>query len=449
MRVKYFNLICCGILLFVSCAHNQLAGNLYSFKELKLPKEHFDFHDSQNLKQNLEKLGSLKNKKNQWKLVQTLSAFLNIKRDLRIGQINLMPNSASSIELSSFCAASDKATPDKEEVFKWVKGQPNIPLVRSLTELYSNSPKADQTTYQEIFWNLSNEINYEDYPIEQKDILNRASDKSKFVLPSKLKTRVIQEILPSEVSDILDIVKGKYYTYQEFSSIITNRKSNMALSVENTVSSIAGSSLYTTTKSDSFRSQKITFYNPSDKRVLINIFDYYLAPMRQDVQPIIIAGVITNMPEVEKTLEVAAIKMLGYLASQYPTLNSAEKQLVKSKPIESAIAFYYAHQAESLSEQHYPDSSVGGKADALRHFLWSGYLIRELGETTAREFLEAHEQSFGQPYEQKEMDEYNNERGIKTADQLLKEGSCSDSDLLELGKSLIDKHELKTLKKAN
>ena len=79
------------------------------------------------------------------------------------------------------------------------------------------------------------------------------------------------------------ILLGKYYTYQEFSSIITNRKSNMVLSVENTVSSIAGSSLYTTTKSDSFRVSKITFYNPSDKRVLINIFDYYLAPMRQDV----------------------------------------------------------------------------------------------------------------------------------------------------------------------
>ena len=114
MRVKYFNLICCGICFLYRVLTTSLQ-EIYTPLKAEASKEHFDFHDSQNLKQNLEKLGSLKTK-NQWKLVQTLSAFLNIKRDLRIGQINLMPNSASSIELSSFCAASDKATPDKEEV---------------------------------------------------------------------------------------------------------------------------------------------------------------------------------------------------------------------------------------------------------------------------------------------------------------------------------------------
>ena len=44
------------------------------------------------------------------------------------------------------------------------------------------------------------------------------------------------------------------------------------------------------------------------------------------------------------------------------------------------------------------------------------------------------------------MDEYNNERGIKQPISFLKEGFSSDSDLLELGKSLIDKHELKLSK---
>ncbi len=432
---------------FCSCAHKQITGKLLSPDDIKAPNEHFNFSDSQKVKLQIKNIGSLQKKNNQKKLIRFLRSYLHLKKNFISGEISLLPKTATSFKLQSFCADSNKAIPNQNEIFQWTKGQPNILLIRPLIRHYSKSNKNKYTKYQEIIWNLSNNTYYENYPPELKKIINSASSKALVVLPSKTKNDILEEILPSELNNTINFIKGNYYSFQDFSSIVENNSSKEKLSNKAILSEIPETSLYAKTKSNGYQTQEITVYNPTYNKEHFSIFDYYLEPKRSDVQPIIIAGVIPNLSESEKLLNESALKLLGYLGSQYPTLNSAEKQLVKDKPIEAAIAFYYARQAEKLSEEQYPDSSINGNADALRHFLWAGYLTRELGETTARKFLNAHEEPISQPRNQKDMDMYNNEQGIEASVKLLEKGSCKDSELLKLGKDFISKNKLKTLKK--
>lgn len=183
----------------------------------------------------------------------------------------------------------------------------------------------------------------------------------------------------------------------------------------------------------------------TNKHQDLRISDYYLKPARDDVQPIILASVLPYNDEIKKILESSAFKLLGYIGAQYPSLNSEEKALVKAKPIDAAITFYNAMIAESKAEKLYPNSAENGKSDAFRHYVWAGLLTRDLGESTAREFLTAHELNPKQPVMEKEMDMFNNDQGIRTARGLLEKRSFTDKEFFDTAISEIKSGNLKVL----
>ncbi|MBK8203543.1 MAG: hypothetical protein IPK68_14865 [Bdellovibrionales bacterium] len=199
------------------------------------------------------------------------------------------------------------------------------------------------------------------------------------------------------------------------------------------------------TESQGYRSQTITFYNSSDRTESIHLENVYLQPIREDVQPLILVSVIPKLDEIQKLLEKAALKLLGYAGSQYPTLNQDERKLVKQKPIQAAIAFYYSRVAENMSEAAFPGTSINGEADAFRHYAWSGLLVRDIGELDAREFLQAHEAAPHQPPAERAMDLFNNEKGISDAKELLKNGDFEDQTLFERAKKEIYEGQLRIL----
>ena len=157
------------------------------------------------------------------------------------------------------------------------------------------------------------------------------------------------------------------------------------------------------------------------------------------------APLLVYNEEIENILNDAAVKMLGYLASQYPTLNFEEKSLVKQRPIEAAIAFYNAVLAERNGDKFFPRSAENGKSDAFRHFVWAGLMTRDLDQPTTQKFLGAHELNPRQPLDEKTMDTFNNERGIQAAEQLLKSGSFKDDDFFNYAVKEIEEGRLKIL----
>jgi hypothetical protein len=78
---------------------------------------------------------------------------------------------------------------------------------------------------------------------------------------------------------------------------------------------------------------------------------------------------------------------------------------------------YASNNAESV----YPDKAQANKErDAYRHILWQAMLANRYGEPTANFFGNMHESKYlpvlggvNQPADQREMDLYNNQLGVK------------------------------------
>lgn len=433
--------------ILFSCSHKQISGNILTLDNLNLQtNEQFNFNTIEDLNNQIKNVGSLNQLQNQKKIVRILIAFQNLTKKTKDIQIALLPKSKLKLTLLSFCAAPDKAVPDKNEIYSWIKGEINIPFAKSIIKLYSQANSAKQESTQEVLWNLANKTYYEDYPDNLKTLLNTASSSAKFTIPSRARNEIINVALPEEVSNSINIVKGQYYSFKDFNSAIQELKSQSKIPSNYFGSTIPTTPIATSTVSSGYAAQTIEFYNTSEKNESIKLDEYYLKSVRKDVQPILLSPIIPNLNDLQKILDAIALKMLGHLGSEYPTLNAAEKKLVQEKPIQAAIAFYLSQIAESKGDSYFPGTSRNGKSDAFRHYVWSGLLTRDLSEPEAREFLLAHESNATQPIAEKNMDTANNEKGISAALDILKSRSFEDNEFFDLAKKEIEQGHLIILK---
>lgn len=127
----------------------------------------------------------------------------------------------------------------------------------------------------------------------------------------------------------------------------------------------------------------------------------------------------------------------------YPGLTQAEKKLVLENGKEAIIVFVQKTRAEWSSDRNFPDQSLNDESDAFRHFVWAGLLIKELKEDRARKFLDAHEENHLQSSSEREMDIYNNERGIQAAKNLILKKNW---DLKSLENEALSELKLKNLR---
>ncbi len=432
-----------AFIVITSCAHKELGGELTN--SIPTYKFEFDFSNPEKLRDQLRKIGDFKTQENQQKLIQILIAYNNLKKAQSENQITLAPHSKTRIIIASFCAAYEKAIPERKEIFKWVKGPPKILLIKEVLDLYAKNPETNFQRVQELIWNLRNETYYDEYPDFLKELVKQASPSAPLTLPSSLKSQMINELTPQEIKDTINLVKRKYYSFNEFKKVIERKRSNFILPENNFVSKLPETDISATTSSFGYESQIITFYNSTNNIETFKTTSYYLRPIRDDVQPIILASVFPYGNEIQKILEESALKLLGYLGSQYPTLNPSEKTLVKQNPIEAAITFYDAFLAERNGDRFFPNSGQNGASDSFRHFAWAGLLTRDLGEETARKFLNAHELNPRQSLEEKAMDEFNNERGIQAANEFLKKGNFGNTELYEKATEEIKNGKLRIL----
>ncbi|MFN7728041.1 MAG: hypothetical protein ACK5P7_02670 [Bdellovibrio sp.] len=418
------------LLVFSSCSHRPVAGDLILRDKAGLKfDQQFDFSDPESLGRQIQKFGSLSSFSNQEKLVRMLVAFQKVKENSSKNELQFLPHTQTKIQLLSFCASPNKAIPERNEVFRWTAGGTGISLEKPVIRYFIQAGPAKQELIQELLWNLKNKTSYEDYPEVLREILNEVSPSAKIILPSKLRNKIIDKVVPQELLESTEIIEGKYYSYIGFANEIRRKRSKFQSLPDDVISKIPKSKLMASTESQGYTSQTITFYNASDQTESINLENVYLQSTREDVQSLLLVSLIPNLDEIQKLLETAALNLLGYAGSQHPTLNHDEKKLVKQKPIEAAIVFYYSRLVERVSESTFPGSSVNGESDA-------------------REFLLAHESAPHQPHAEREMDLFNNEKGISSAKELLKNGNFEVHALFERTRKEIDEGQLRILNPA-
>lgn len=127
----------------------------------------------------------------------------------------------------------------------------------------------------------------------------------------------------------------------------------------------------------------------------------------------------------------------------YPGLTPAEKNLVEKNPEDALTAFIQKTRAEWSSGRNFPEQGLNDEGDAFRHFMWAGLLTKELGPEKAKEFLNAHEANPLQPDSERTMDQFNNEKGASSAQNLISNKKWS---IESLEKSGLDSLKLKSLK---
>ena len=67
----------------------------------------------------------------------------------------------------------------------------------------------------------------------------------------------------------------------------------------------------------------------------------------------------------------------------YPGLTAKEKALIDKYPKEALIVFIQKMRAEESSMKMFPTQKFNDEGDAFRHYIWAGFLVKELGSEKA------------------------------------------------------------------
>lgn len=124
----------------------------------------------------------------------------------------------------------------------------------------------------------------------------------------------------------------------------------------------------------------------------------------------------------------------------------AEANFIRKYPMDAYAIYQAANEAKNLTWKHFPDSRdfLNDRSDAFRHFVWSGLITHKTGEIKAKEYLDAHEAFPSNPIKDKNMDLFNNQKGIEYGRSY--KGDSFEKDLVQEGHKKINYRELKWLK---
>ena len=94
---------------------------------------------------------------------------------------------------------------------------------------------------------------------------------------------------------------------------------------------------------------------------------------------------------------------------KYKNLRTAEKEFLWWHPLAAIDFNSNASTALEEAKKRFNSASLhNGSGDAFRHCFWSAMNARDQGKDLAKQFGDAHEDYFGNPAAEKQMDLHNN-----------------------------------------
>ncbi len=453
------------LLTIVSCSHFRKKVKYISFEELKkitvgigtidLSDQHKFESFLNSIKQDLivtKKQGKIL--PHTWfKIGQALETYKSLAQLQVDGQLLVPQKTNLKLQLNSFCIDPNRSVPKSNEVFEWVLEKPQVPLYSKILKYYSAHPDVGRESTQELIWNLSNKTYYENYPNHLKSLLIRIDPNASKKLPSSVREKamktgvsVLEKISGIDLPGLISFVQGQYYNYDQFRKNLESLRSSQSLPDKQLFSKIPETNLFVTSRSMGYKNQTLGFYNPSDTPKTITLVKYYLKPMRKDVQRIALASVVGDPSYFINHLNQFFKHTLAELGGLYPNLTDEEKTLIRKHPYESLRVAWHQARSEFAMDRFFEGGSIDGEADAFRHFVWAGFLTQDLGKSLAEQYLNAHESAQSPNSPDRQMDEYNNIKGIEAALELDRRDSFSAKNLYQEAFKRLKNKELIVLK---
>lgn len=285
-------------------------------RQTSLIPSKIDAAESRAIREKLNRFNRSLNKKGlseaDWKLHDELLDYYIELKKRGSSTVTIPAKSRLTLPLETYCLNSGKAAPEPKEVYHWQKSAPGIKYYSELLSIRRQN-KLTQHDLQELLWNLQNETRWEDYPDKLKVILQKIDSNAASKLPSRVQDQVKSLVtdtvlgLPGvdEALDSYNLIKGKYYDYDDFKRSVERLTSKAHLNDYDDLTKIPETELYSQSVSEGYDSQNVTFYNPTDRPQELDLEKYYLAPGRSDIQRIGINPLVSDDPRLLSDLEKA------------------------------------------------------------------------------------------------------------------------------------------------
>jgi len=141
--------------------------------------------------------------------------------------------------------------------------------------------------------------------------------------------------------------------------------------------------------------------------------------------------------------EIEAINKIAY----YVGFTVEEIKYSTKNPEKAFKAYEMQKLANSMTKQIFKRNLNGDESDAFRHFVWAGLLAKEISIEDAKIILMAHE--YGQDLDSvnRKMDIFNNEKGLKEAEELLNKKQLNKESIEQEAIKAIKNNELNVINK--
>jgi hypothetical protein len=452
----------CAITILLGCTHAQFFASSDEQKQVfQQASGMIDLtidrasvvHEIQRIKTILSKPSMIESEMGE---VERFYAFYRAVKLLESSQrIRIESHSKTLIDLQSFCLNLAGQIPSANERYEWKdQSSGGIPYYKEILQFAQKNPDYGQQEIQTLIWNLKNKTNYENYPPRLRSVLDQIDPNAKFKLPSEIKESVIDEgrsLLPPQINDAISMIQGRYYSFEELTALL--RQSEPVPNEPQTLSIVPEKyPLYSSSVSEGYSTQRVTFYNPTNAPVEINPTKYILFPVRKEVQPIGISAQTTLGQGLSELIE-SALKDTIIRNAKYwyqGDLNPSEQALLEEYPLEALDGYIQSREAIALTWLHFGRNDGDDESDAFRHFMWAGFMTKELGDSLALQFLNAHE-DIPNPSDKEiassEMDRYNNGKGIQAELVLESQGKSSRGNLVDRAFEALKNGELNVINK--
>lgn len=360
-------------------------------------------------------------------------------------QLLLAPGFSYEFDLESFCVHAGKERPvNGDGLFLGdINGAPKSWLPQLLNEYKSN--KISQNEVQALIWSLLSGLKFDELTTENKKNLIKVFPNA----PVKFGNALIEDSAKSLLLSELPVeVMSSKRKFDEYRTMLKSTQTDFS-EMEKILSPVSGrqtaipvgwlkheDGYFIQLKSDGYQRVHVQIYAPE------NIKDgTYFNPSKH-----------IALPGQGQRLSLSGnVIAKGYDKSNQGFKNETGKSLreaafIAKHPIDAIAIYQSAQKALNLTWDNFKSSHnfQDDRADAFRHFVWSALITHEIGAEKAKEFLDAHEDFPENKQTAKEVDLYNNGKGIEFGEK--HQGSDLESDVAKEGLDRIENGDFRWLK---
>lgn len=364
---------------------------------------------------------------------------------LNTHQLLLKPGYSYEFELETFCVHAGIERPVKGDglFLGSMEGTPKSWLPQILNSYKKNG--ITQNNAQLLIWSLLAGTRFDELSLENKtNILKIFPDApirfGNSTIENWAKSKVLSQ-LPAEILDAKNkfeeyrnILQDSRRKFSDIERILAPVSSRQEPSSVGWLRHEAGYYIHLT--SNSYNRVHIQIYAPKDLGA-----NTYFKPSKLIAVPGVGQRLALSSNVIKKTYD------LGKQAFKDKTsISPREAAFIAKHPLDALKIYQDAQKALRLTWDNMKSSSgfEDDRADAFRHFVWSGLVTHDIGPDKAKEYLDAHEDFPENKLDAKEMDMHNNNQGIEFGKTYT--GDDIETDIVKEALDQIENRELKWLK---